>query len=180
MESELNFKIREALLGKDYMEEKLLKRLDELPPEELIFGGLLVLSNKIQVVVDKSMTEITLKQWLLIIMIMQFQDTPPTLTEVASAMGSSRQNVKQLALKLEQKGFLKIEKDADDSRILRLIVLPTCMTLFETQVNYQRHVLELLYKGIKEEDKKIMAKGIRQLLINVSDIEELLKEGYKI
>jgi len=35
-------------------------------------------------------------------------------------MGSSRQNVKQLALKLEENDYLKIEKDENDARVIRL------------------------------------------------------------
>lgn len=162
------------------MAKTILKRLDKIPPQELIFGVLPVLSNKIQIVADKSMGEITLKQWLLLIMIMQFEEQTPTLSEVAEVMGSSRQNVKQLALKLEQKGLLKIEKDHKDSRILRLNVLPACMTLFEKQAAYERHFLELFYKGMSEEEKKLVAGGLKKLMLNISDMEELLEQGGRI
>lgn len=162
------------------MNEELLNRLDELEPEKLIFGVLPVVANKIQVVADKSMGVVTLKQWLLIVIILQFQDGPPTLTEVANVIGSSRQNIKQLALKLEEKGLLKIEKDSKDSRVLRFTVLPACMELFEKQVDYQEHFLELLYEGIGEEEKRILAKGMRKLLININNMEELVEGGYEI
>jgi Transcriptional regulators len=79
-------------------------------------------SNKFQVIGDQYLGRegITTKQWFLTAMISQFGDKAPTLSEVGELMGSSRQNVKQLALKLEEKGFLTIEKDEQDSRALRL------------------------------------------------------------
>lgn len=159
------------------MRRPLIQKLDEVPARKVIFGMVPLLSNKIQVAADKSMEKITLKQWLLIIMIMQFEGGAPTLSEVANAMGSSRQNVKQLALKLEQKGFLKIEKDKNDSRILRLSVLPACMTMFEKQAEYERHFLELMYKDMNEEEVEVIAQGIKKLVKNVIAIEELLEEG---
>ena len=162
------------------MRRPLIQKLDEIPAREVIFGTIPVLSNKIQVVADKSMEKITLKQWLLIIMIMQFEGGAPTLSEVASAMGSSRQNVKQLALKLEQKGLLKIEKDQNDSRIVKLSVLPECMTMFEKQAEYERHFLELMYKDMNEEELEIIARGMKKLVQNVIAIEDLLAEGKRI
>ncbi|MFO0663751.1 MAG: winged helix DNA-binding protein [Polyangiaceae bacterium] len=50
--------------------------------------------------------------------------TPPSLGEVAQAMNMSHQNVKQLAVALERKGFLKIDADARDRRVRRLAVTP--------------------------------------------------------
>ena len=46
----------------------------------------------------------------------------PTLSAVASAIGTTHQNVKQLAVALERKGFLRIDVDPDDRRARRLRV----------------------------------------------------------
>ncbi len=44
----------------------------------------------------------------------------PTLGEVATAMSTSHQNAKQIALALERKGMIRFSKDATDGRIKRL------------------------------------------------------------
>ena len=44
----------------------------------------------------------------------------PHMQEVAEAMSTTHQNVKQLATRLEARGFLKIERDKSNKRILRL------------------------------------------------------------
>lgn len=46
--------------------------------------------------------------------------SPPTITEVADRMAVTHQNVKQIALALERKGFLDILTDERDARVRRL------------------------------------------------------------
>lgn len=52
------------------------------------------------------------------------QARPPTQGQVAQALGMTHQNVKQIALALERKGFLVIEADAADRRARRLVLTP--------------------------------------------------------
>ena len=67
---------------------------------KFIFASLFLLANKLQTVGDRWDETITFKQWLLLIMIIQFKGSYPTLTETAELIGTSRQNMKQLVLKL--------------------------------------------------------------------------------
>lgn len=101
-----------------------MKDLRSLPPMDerfLVFGGLFLLSNRLETFGDSFLEELTSKQWFLMMTLVHFFEQPPTLGELASQMGCSRQNVKQLSLKLEDKGFLRLEKDSADGRVLRLI-----------------------------------------------------------
>ena len=66
---------------------------------KFIFASLFLLANKLQTVGDRWDETITFKQWLLLIII-QFKESYPTLTETAELIGTSRQNIKQLVLKL--------------------------------------------------------------------------------
>lgn len=50
----------------------------------------------------------------------EFFKEPPTLSELALEIGTSHQNAKQIAIKLEEKGFLVVKKDTKDKRVLRL------------------------------------------------------------
>lgn len=75
--------------------------------------------------------DLTTKQWLLLAVVAKgFGDTEPTLTAVASVYGSSRQNVKQIAQQLEQRGWLRLVDDPDDRRAVRL-QLTRKMQLFD-------------------------------------------------
>ena len=64
---------------------------------------------------------ITTKQWLMLIVLSTAFETPPSMQEVADAMSITHQNVKQLAVRLESQGFIKIERDPKNKRILRLV-----------------------------------------------------------
>lgn len=48
------------------------------------------------------------------------QPAPPTLTEVARGLGMTHQNVKQIVLALQRKGFLDLQVDTQDRRVRRL------------------------------------------------------------
>jgi DNA-binding MarR family transcriptional regulator len=45
----------------------------------------------------------------------------PSLSQAAAALGSTHQNVKQIATALERKGFLRIDPDDGDRRVRRLV-----------------------------------------------------------
>lgn len=54
--------------------------------------------------------------------LIEAQAAPPTISFVAQAMGMTQQNVKQIALALERKGFLQIVTDTADRRARRLVL----------------------------------------------------------
>ena len=75
-----------------------------------LLGLLSAFDNRFQAIADKSMKEISWKQFFAIICIDLCKEKP-TLKELAEIMGSSHQNVKQILLKLEKKGFVNIVTD---------------------------------------------------------------------
>jgi len=99
-----------------------LSKLEEMEDRQFIFGALLFTANRMDTLLERELKEfdITSKQWMLSIIIDNLFDSAPTLKDVAKEMGSSHQNVKQVALKLEQKGLLKMQKDKKDARVTRL------------------------------------------------------------
>lgn len=86
-----------------------------------LFGSLFVLSQHLTRRADAALAPfgLTSKQWLLLAVLSRLET--PTLTEAARAYGSSRQNVKQVALQLEARGFLRLRPDPIDRRATRLV-----------------------------------------------------------
>nr|WP_245210305.1 MarR family transcriptional regulator [Sedimentibacter acidaminivorans] len=143
--------------------------------EKFIFGSLFLLANRLQVIGDRWDTEITMKQWFLLVMTAHWGEIPPTLSELADFIGSSRQNVKQLALKLEAKGFLKIEKDPKDNRALRIMLTVQCIEYFKKRENRENLFLDEVYKDITDEEKGALYKGLYKLSENIFRLDELSK-----
>ncbi len=154
--------------------------MEEVNKKQFIFGSIFLLANRLQVIGDRWDSDITMKQWFLIVMISQLGETPPKLSEVAEFMGSSRQNVKQLALKLEQRGFLHIEKDECDSRAIRLKVTDSCKAFFKEREEKEIAFLKELYKDFSDKEIECLYKGMYQLGENVFKMDELSKGGFKV
>lgn len=142
------------------------ENMDALDKKKFIFGCLFLLANKLQVIGDKFLSRdgITIRQWFLTVMILQFHDKPPTLGEVAELMGSSHQNVKQLALKLQQKDFLVIEKDEQDGRVIRLRLTDKSHAYWQTREEDGDRFIKELFRDLTEEEINSISMGFNKLL----------------
>lgn len=151
--------------------------MESIDKKKFIFGSLFLLGNRLQVIGDKYLEKegITTKQWLLIVMIAQFADSIPTLSEVAQIMGSSRQNVKQLALRLQEKGFVSIKKDERDSRVLRLKLTEKSTVFWEERREKDEQFIIDIFNGLSEEEIHIMCNGFNKLFGNIESIEKIYK-----
>jgi DNA-binding MarR family transcriptional regulator len=63
--------------------------------------------------------DLTTRQWLLLAVLSR-ADRPLSLSEAAARYGSSRQNIKQIAVGLQRRGYLRLAPDPLDARTLRL------------------------------------------------------------
>ncbi len=148
--------------------------MNTLDKQKYIFGSIFLIANKLQVLGDQYLGRggITTKQWLLTAMISQFRDKSPTLSEVAEFMGSSRQNVKQLALKLENKGFINIQKDEQDARALRLKLTAKSRVFWEQRQKQDEQYVEELFKDFSIEEIDATFKGFGKLFEKIEKLEK--------
>lgn len=148
---------------------------DLLEEQKYIFGSLFLLANKLQVIGDHYLAKegMTTKQWLLTACILQFNDGPPTIGEVARLMGSSRQNIKQLALKLAEKDFLRIEKDPKDTRAVRLRLTEKSRAFWEKRQTQDDHFIINLFHCLNKMECKTISESFHKLL---NAIEALQRE----
>lgn len=150
--------------------------MDVMDKQKFIFGSLFLIANKLQVIGDKYLGKagITTKQWFLTVMISQFRETPPTLSEVAELMGSSRQNVKQLALKLEEKEYLKIEKDERDARALRLKLTEKSRVFWEGRQDQDDRFIKDLFADFSSEEIDKVCSSFNKLFDKIEKIGKSL------
>ena len=86
------------------------------------FERLLILSHRMEVSMDRLLRQdnLTVKQFQMIAMIEKRFTSPPSIMELAHEIGTTHQNIKQLALQLEKRGYLEIFRDEKDRRVLRV------------------------------------------------------------
>ena len=150
-----------------------MNKLDEMKDSQFIFGSIFVVANKIDTLLERELShyDLTTKQWLLSIVIDNLFDKSPTIKEVSKEMGSSHQNVKQVALKLEQKGFLALEKDKKDARATRLKLTNKSYEFWAGIQSKSIEFTEALFKDIDEEELSKTRAALQKMLINLGNME---------
>ncbi len=141
-----------------------------------IFGNLFYLTNKLQTMVDQEFEPygFTAKQWFLMVVITRFFDSPPKLSDLTEYMGSSYQNIKQLAVKLENNGFVEIQKDPSDKRVLRIALTEKCTTFWTEHQNEDLKFMNALFDSYSSEELQNFYAYIEKLSASVKRMEEKL------
>ena len=156
-----------------------MSKFDSMKDQKFVFGSVIVIANRMDTLLERELKEydVTAKQWLLTAVLANSFDNSPTIKEVAREMGSSHQNVKQLALKLEQKGLLVFEKDKKDARVTRLKLTDQIYEFSNLTQSKATIFTQALFKGIEKED---MSKGravLQRMLFNLTEMDQPEREA---
>lgn len=155
------------------------KKTNTIADEPMIFALLLIISNKMNTLLERELKEfdVTTMQWFLSETIHSLSECPPTMKEVAREMGSSHQNVKQVALKLQQKGLLKLEKDKKDARVTRLRLTEQSYDFWKKTDTKGMAFRENLFKEMADEDIATTRGVLEKILLNLTEMGNSAVEG---
>lgn len=119
-----------------------------------IFGKIFFLSNRLEYLGDNDLRKdgLTTKQWQLIAVTGKYFTYPPSVSEVAEVLSTTHQNIKQIALKLQEKGFISIEKDEKDRRVLRLRLTEKNRKYWESKSNQDIEFINSLFSALTEKE----------------------------
>lgn len=134
-----------------------------------LIGLLSAFENRFQAVADSAMKEISWKQFFAIICISMCKEKP-TVKELAEIMGSSHQNVKQILLKLEKKGFVRIEVDERDKRKQRIELTDYCREFCTQNDEMSMNIMKKMFAGVSEEQLQVTIQTIIQIENNLKEI----------
>ncbi|MBM7658059.1 MarR family winged helix-turn-helix transcriptional regulator [Sporolactobacillus spathodeae] len=150
-----------------------LNKLDSMPDLQYLFGSLFVATNQIDTIMERGLKkfDVTTKQWFLSIIIDNLFHEPPSIKEVAKEMGSSHQNVKQIALKMAQKGLLELEKDTQDARVTHLKLTKQSVELWNKVRKEGQIFTETLFQDIDHEELRVARSVMRKMLANISEMD---------
>lgn len=136
-----------------------------------LLGLLSAFDNRFQAMADKAMEEISWKQFFAIICINLCKESP-TIKELADIMGSSHQNVKQILLKLEKKGFIKFVMDEKDKRKQRVELTKYCLDFCQKNDAMSKRMMEKMFRDVTEEQLRTTIQTIIQIEDNLKALEE--------
>ena len=158
---------------KDSNEIKEEYNSERLEMEKYILIVLFLIQQRWGYIINKDLAndQITTKQWLMMIVMANAFQNPPSMQEVADAMSTTHQNVKQLATRLEDRGFLKIERDPNNRRILRLKVTEECHIFWEKRAPEDMKTINKHFEGLTDTE-------IRFLFEIMAKLEKLSQKLY--
>ena len=136
-----------------------------------LLGLLSAFDNRFQAIADSTMQEISWKQFFAIICINMCKEKP-TIKELAEIMGSSHQNVKQILLKLEKKGFVCIVADENDKRKQRIELTDYCTAFCAKNDEMTMNIMKKMFDGVSEEQLQTTIQTIIQIGDNLQEIQE--------
>ena len=143
----------------------------EIESSYFLLGLLSAFENRFQTVADSTMKEISWKQFFAVICINMCKEDP-TVKELAEIMGSSHQNVKQILLKLEKKGFVSILADGKDKRKQRIRLTDYCRRFCSENEDKTAAVMKKMFMDISGEQIQVTIQTIIQMGDNLKEIKE--------
>ena len=144
----------------------------KMPQQPFLLGLLSAFDNRYQAAADRYFKEITWKQFFAIICINLCKEAP-TLNDLSEVMGSSHQNVKQILLKLESKGFVSMMTDAKDKRKQRYHVTDKCRKFLEEnddQSKNSEQIISQIFEGVDENNLTVTIETIMKMERNLEKI----------
>ena len=136
--------------------------------EQYIFNSIFMLSNKLQLAGDSLCGDITLKQFLLLIIVKTWAEGSPNMNDLAAMMGCSRQNIKNIILSLEKKKFIKVKENTKDKRSTSIVLTKKSRGYLEEHEKQFDNILDELFKDVDENEVIHMCNLIDKLYDNVN------------
>ena len=138
----------------------------QMMPAPFLIGLLSAFENRFQAVADSFFEEITWKQFFAIICINLCRESP-TINELSEVIGSSHQNVKQILLKLEKKGFVEMIADEKDRRKQRIVTTKKCEDFCQRNDQGSKIQMNKIFEGISQEQLITTIQTISQMERNL-------------
>ena len=149
--------------------EKGELNFDGMEASFFLLGVLSAFDNRYQAKADSFFEDISWKQFFVIICI-NLCKNPPTIKELAEITGSSHQNVKQILIKLEKKGYIQTLSDETDKRKQRIVLTEKTRTFCESHDEESEKIVHGIFAGIDPQQIAITIKTILQMEKNLEDL----------
>lgn len=146
--------------------------LNMVGPQAALFGFFFAFGNRLQAVADNVYEGITCKQFFLMVCMSLFESEPPTANDLAKVMGCTRQNVKEILVSLEKKGFVSLLPHTSDKRKRVVVLTEKAMAISEQHRARDEEFMAKLYSGVTDEEVKNAYMFLTKLEDNLKNLTE--------
>lgn len=116
------------------------------------FAAVLLLANRMQTTYDARLGDLTLKQWVALVVVRSLPQPVPSTAMVVDVLGTSHQNVAKLLASLARKGYLDIAPSPTDARARQITLTEQAEQYFTRHADYGDTLLGELFAGIPDHD----------------------------
>lgn len=152
-----------------------MQYLNRTDRERSILGILMRTATRLQTLFDKTIPQLTLKQFMLLEILRQSPE-PLTLNEIGERLGCSRQNVRQLTESLTQKGLVVVEPSDRVSRALCVRLTDKNHDSFAEQLESHIRDLDYLFEGYSDTELGLLLFLMKRLDAGTDNLEKKAPE----
>lgn len=138
--------------------------MDRTEKEEYIIGCISLLSNRLTQFGDALLSDITFKQWFLLMMISKIEIEEKNINSISQVMGTSRQNIKKMLIPLETKGYVVVCKSTHDARALKVELTEKAYQYFSDNADLTARETNNLFKHFSLEEIEGLLCNLKKLL----------------
>lgn len=137
--------------------------------DQYVFASVLMLATKLQRHLDAALPELTLKQWLTLLLLYRLGGDAGSVTQIANLTGSSHQNTTKMIAALARDGWVERTTSTVDQRALRVTVTERTLAYFREHEAMGDRILAKLFADVPAAD---LAATARTLAAMQSNLEE--------
>lgn len=139
----------------------------------VMFGGVFVLANKLQMVADKRVQGLSTKQWFLLRNLSDLPaDQPPTITALAKETDTSRQNVSKMLEVLHRQGYVELKNSGSDRRSQGVVLTEAGGQVLRQTAQEAAPFFTQLFAGVGQEECAVAADVVIKLIENLFKMQE--------
>lgn len=140
--------------------------------QHIMFGGVFVLANKLQLAADKRVHGLSTKQWFLLRNLSDLSaDPPPTITMLARETDTSRQNVSKMLEVLQRRGYVELRDSTEDHRSQSVVLTMQGRQIIRLTAQESVPFFTELFSGISDEECGAAAGVIVKLIDNLNKMQ---------
>ena len=142
------------------------------------FPLLLFLCHRLEYIADSELQtdDLTTKQYLTVVVIENLYDHPPSISELAESLSSTHQNIKQIALQLQKKGFIKIERDQNDKRTWRLNVTEKNKAYWNSRAKEHEAIVRSFFASLTDTEIQTFSALLLRLIMGTNETYRKFRE----
>jgi DNA-binding MarR family transcriptional regulator len=142
------------------------------------FPLLLFLSHRLEYIGDSELKkdDLTTKQYLTVVVIENLYDHSPSISELAQSLSTTHQNIKQIALQLQKKGFIKIERDENDKRTWRLNVTEKNRAYWNSRAKEHEAIVRSFFASLTDTEIQAFSALLLKLIMGTNETYRKFRE----